>query len=63
MAAARYKDLCIDAVDPARVGAFYAAAFGLQLHVDDDGDARLHRGHRAGDGVDCAFTPSGASVK
>jgi hypothetical protein len=41
MAIARYKDLCIDASDPAALGAFYAAALGLELHVDDDGDAHL----------------------
>src|SRR5689334_7299021 len=41
MSLARYKDLCIDASDPAALGRFYAAALGLDLHVDDDGDAHL----------------------
>ena len=30
MALARYKDLCIDAVDPDRMGRFWAAALGLR---------------------------------
>ena len=41
MAIATYKDLCIDAVDPAAMGRFWAAALRLDLEVDDDGDARL----------------------
>ena len=41
MAIATYKDLCIDAVDPVRLGRFWAAALGLQLELLDDGDARL----------------------
>lgn len=41
MAIATYKDLCIDAVDAAAVGRFWAAALHLDLKVDDDGDARL----------------------
>lgn len=41
MAIATYKDLCIDAVDAAAMGRFWAAALRLDLQVDDDGDARL----------------------
>ena len=41
MAIATYKDLCIDAVDPAAMGRFWAAALRLDLELDDDGDARL----------------------
>ncbi len=37
MAIATYKDLCIDAVDAAALGRFWAGA----LQLDDDGDARL----------------------
>ncbi len=41
MAIAAYKDLCIDAVDAAALGRFWAAALRLDLQLDDDGDARL----------------------
>lgn len=41
MAIATYKDLCIDAVDAAALGRFWAGALKLDLRLDDDGDARL----------------------
>lgn len=41
MAIATYKDLCIDAVDAAALGRFWAGALRLDLHLDDDGDAKL----------------------
>src|SRR5689334_2909550 len=41
MVLATYKDLCIDAVDAARMGRFWAGALGLELELLDDGDARL----------------------
>ncbi len=41
MVLATYKDLCIDAVDPERMGRFWAAALGLDLELLDDGDAKL----------------------
>lgn len=41
MALAAYKDLCIDAADPARLGRFWADALRLELHLHDDGDAHL----------------------
>ena len=41
MAAARYKDLCIDANDAGRMGRFWAAVLGLDLHERDDGVVRL----------------------
>ena len=42
MAIATYKDLCIDAVDAAALGRFWAAALQLDLEVDPEGrDARL----------------------
>lgn len=41
MALATYKDLCIDAVDPARLGAFWAGLLGRELDLQDDGDAVL----------------------
>ena len=41
MAIATYKDLCIDAVDAAALGRFWAGALQLELELRDDGDARL----------------------
>ena len=41
MALAAYKDLCIDAVDPARLGAFWATVLGLRTDPLDDGDVVL----------------------
>jgi predicted enzyme related to lactoylglutathione lyase len=35
MARARFKDLCIDAVDPTRLGRFWAAVLGLDVVPDD----------------------------
>lgn len=37
MPLARFKDLCIDAVDPARLGVFWAGALGLTWQAKDDG--------------------------
>jgi len=36
MAIARFKDLCIDAVEPARLGAFWAAVLGLGWDAKDE---------------------------
>jgi catechol 2,3-dioxygenase-like lactoylglutathione lyase family enzyme len=41
MAIATYKDLCIDAVDAAAMGRFWAGALQLDLQLHDDGDAKL----------------------
>ncbi len=41
MVLATYKDLCIDAVDPERMGRFWAEALELDLELLDDGDAKL----------------------
>jgi catechol 2,3-dioxygenase-like lactoylglutathione lyase family enzyme len=41
MPLATFKDLCIDAADPATLGAFWAGALGLELHLQDGGDAYL----------------------
>jgi hypothetical protein len=38
---AAYKDLCIDAVDPGRLGAFWAGALGLRVEPLDGRDVRL----------------------
>ncbi len=40
-APARFKDLCIDATDPAGLARFWAAAIGLEPHYQDNGDAYL----------------------
>ena len=41
MALVAYKDFCIDAVDAARLGRFWAAVLGLELGLQDNGDAYL----------------------
>jgi Glyoxalase-like domain len=41
MAIARYKDLGLDAVDPARLGTFWAAVLGRTWQAKDDGDGLL----------------------
>ena len=41
MAPAAYKDLCLDAVDPLRLGRFWAEVLGLELADAGEGDAVL----------------------
>jgi len=41
MAIARFKDLCLDAGDPARLDAFWAAVLGRAWEAQDDGDGLL----------------------
>ncbi len=41
MSLATWKDLCIDAVDPHALGAFWGAALGLEVEPLADGDACL----------------------
>ena len=41
MALASFKDLCMDAVDPARLGPFWAQVLGLSWQPDDDGEGLL----------------------
>jgi hypothetical protein len=41
MAIAQFKDLCLDAVDPARLGQFYAAVLGRTWAPDGDEDGVL----------------------
>jgi hypothetical protein len=41
MAIARFKDLCLDAGDPARLGAFWAAVLGRTWQAQDNGDGLL----------------------
>jgi hypothetical protein len=41
MPIARFKDLCIDASDPARLGRFWGAVLGRAWEAKDDGDGLL----------------------
>jgi Glyoxalase-like domain len=41
MPIAQFKDLCIDASDPARLGRFWAAVLGRAWEAKDDGDGLL----------------------
>lgn len=61
MALATYKDLCIDAVDAHRLGAFYALALGLDLELEET-DAVL-RGPTPAHTVWINQVPEGKSVK
>ncbi len=61
-ALAAYKDLCVDAVDPARLGAFWAATLGLEVDPLDDGDVVL-RGPTPQHGVWVNRVPEPVTVK
>ncbi|MBA3745119.1 VOC family protein [Sporichthya sp.] len=61
MAHATYKDLCIDAVDAHRLGAFYATALGLEW--EKDGQDALLRGPTPAHTVWINQVPEGKSVK
>jgi hypothetical protein len=41
MALAQFKDLCLDAGDPALLGRFWGRVLGLEYHPQDGGDAWL----------------------
>ncbi len=41
MALARFKDLCMDATDPARLGEFWAEVLGRSWEPDGDGEGLL----------------------
>ena len=41
MALAQFKDLCVDAGDPAKLGRFWGEVLGLQYHPQDGGDGWL----------------------
>jgi hypothetical protein len=41
MAIARFKDLCLDANDPARLGVFWAAVLGRTWEAKDNGDGLM----------------------
>jgi Glyoxalase-like domain len=42
MPIARFKDLCLDATDPARLGLFWADVLGLTWQAQEGGDGELH---------------------
>jgi Glyoxalase-like domain len=62
MPPAAYKDLCLDARDPLRLGRFWAAALGLALEERDDGDVVL-RGPSPQHGVWVNAVPEPKTVK
>ena len=62
MAPAAYKDLCLDAVDPPRLGRFWAAVLGLELADAGEGDAVL-RGPSAQHTVWVNAVPEPKTVK
>ncbi|RLV54646.1 VOC family protein [Aeromicrobium phragmitis] len=57
-----FKDLCIDAVDPHRVGPWWAERLGLRFEAFDDGDGVL-RGERPGETIWLNRVPEPKSVK
>jgi Glyoxalase-like domain len=62
MAIARFKDLCLDAVDPARLGQFYAAVLGRSFEPDEDGETVL-RGPTPQHTIWINKVPEGKTVK
>ena len=62
MAIARWKDLCIDAVDAHRVAHFWGALLGLEVDLHDDGDAAL-RGDTPEETIWVNAVPEGRTVK
>ncbi len=62
MSLAQYKDLCIDATNPPELGRFWAAALGLELHLQDEGGAYL-TGPTPGHTVWICSVPEPKSVK
>jgi hypothetical protein len=62
MALARFKDLCMDAADPARLGEFWAEALGRSWEQDGDGDGML-RGPTNGHTIWISRVPEPKTVK
>ncbi len=62
MAIARFKDLCLDAVNPARLGRFYAAVLARSFEPDEDGEAVL-RGPTPQHTIWINKVPEGKTVK
>ena len=63
MALATYKDLCVDAVEPGVLGAFWAAVLGLELHPEGPGQVCHLTGTTPGRTVWLARVPEAKSVK
>jgi predicted enzyme related to lactoylglutathione lyase len=62
MPLAAWKDLCIDASEPARLAGFWGALLGLSVEVQDDGDAVL-RGATPAETIWVNGVPEPKSVK
>ena len=62
MPLAAWKDLCIDASDPARLAGFWGALLGLAVEVHDDGDAVL-RGRTPAETIWVNGVPEPKTVK
>jgi hypothetical protein len=62
MALARFKDLCMDASEPSRLGEFWAEVLGLSWQPDDVGEGRL-RGPTAQHTIWISRVPEPKSVK
>lgn len=62
MPLARWKDLCIDAAEPEVLARFWGAALGLEVEVQDDGDAVL-RGNDPGQTIWVNAVPEPKTVK
>ena len=60
---ARFRDVCLDANDPALVGRFWAAVLGREADVDADGDVRLRRAADGGPGIWVNRVPEPKTVK
>jgi hypothetical protein len=58
----RFKDLCLDALDPRSVAPFWAGALGLTVEHQDSGDAVL-RGSEPGQTMWINTVPESKSVK
>ncbi|MDQ3503662.1 MAG: VOC family protein [Actinomycetota bacterium] len=61
---ARFRDLCLDANDPAVVGGFWAAVLGRQVQPDEDGpDVFLPTGADGGPAIYVNAVPEPKAVK
>jgi hypothetical protein len=62
MTLARWKDLCLDAADPSVAAPFWGSALGLEVAMQDNGDAVL-RGSSPGQTIWVNRVPEPKSVK
>ena len=58
---ARFKDLSIDAVDPLRLGPFWAAALGLEIERSDEDMVQLMLTEKFNRGGRSFSEPSGST--